>query len=120
MKEAGEDPITGLTGVQFLRAAPIKRIALYKLLLKELLKHTPEDHPDHAHVQQALEAQLSVNALINDRKRVAEDNLFVGGLHEKVQDSSSRFLLKDSVVERDVHDWRGVTMNLMKSIQNTL
>jgi len=26
---------------------PVQRIPRYKLLLTELLKHTPEDHPDY-------------------------------------------------------------------------
>ena len=36
--------------------APIQRICKYPLLLKELLKATPDDHPDHADVAMAATA----------------------------------------------------------------
>ena len=40
---------------------------------QELLKYTSEDHPDHTHVLQAVEAMKDVAMLINEQKRRMEN-----------------------------------------------
>lgn len=40
--------------------------------LKELLKYTPEEHPDHEHVKAACQAMRDVAVLINKRKARVE------------------------------------------------
>eukprot|EP01137_Pigoraptor_chileana_P033941 Opistho-2@25721 len=52
---------------------PIQRICKYPLLLKELLKYTPEGHPDHANVNAALDGMKEVAMLINETKRRMEN-----------------------------------------------
>jgi Rho guanine nucleotide exchange factor 4 len=51
---------------------PVQRICKYCLLLRELLKATPESHPDHASVDAACNAMRSVANDINDKKRRLE------------------------------------------------
>ncbi|XP_043945866.1 phosphatidylinositol 3,4,5-trisphosphate-dependent Rac exchanger 1 protein [Protopterus annectens] len=51
---------------------PIQRICKYPLLLKELMKRTPPKHPDHAAVQNALQAMKTVCTNINETKRQME------------------------------------------------
>ncbi|CAK8691769.1 unnamed protein product [Clavelina lepadiformis] len=51
---------------------PIQRICKYPLLLKELLKKTPEDHPDHNPVKEALALMKEVCSNVNETKRQLE------------------------------------------------
>ncbi|XP_060780028.1 rho guanine nucleotide exchange factor 17-like isoform X2 [Neoarius graeffei] len=56
-----------------LMIKPVQRIPRYELLVKDLLKHTPEDHPDHSHL---LDAQKNIKRLaerINKGRRNAEE-----------------------------------------------
>uniref|UniRef100_A0A671Y058 Rho guanine nucleotide exchange factor 17 n=1 Tax=Sparus aurata TaxID=8175 RepID=A0A671Y058_SPAAU len=56
-----------------LMIKPVQRIPRYELLVKDLLKHTPEDHPDHAYL---LDAQRDIKRLaekINKGRRSAEE-----------------------------------------------
>ncbi|KAK2154175.1 hypothetical protein LSH36_275g08005 [Paralvinella palmiformis] len=48
---------------------PIQRILKYPLLLNELLKSTEDDHPDKAHLIQAIDSMTDVAAMINEYKR---------------------------------------------------
>ena len=52
---------------------PVQRVPRYILLLRELLKHTPSDHPDHAGLVQALERAQRVAELLNTRRRQGEN-----------------------------------------------
>ena len=45
---------------------PVQRIPRYKLLLTELLKHTPEDHPDYQDLVAAVKLVSGVVASINE------------------------------------------------------
>ncbi|XP_037533306.1 rho guanine nucleotide exchange factor 17 [Nematolebias whitei] len=56
-----------------LMIKPVQRIPRYELLVKDLLKHTSEDHPDHSLL---LDAQRDIKRLaekINKGRRSAED-----------------------------------------------
>nr|XP_023648178.1 rho guanine nucleotide exchange factor 17 isoform X2 [Paramormyrops kingsleyae] len=56
-----------------LMIKPVQRIPRYELLVKDLLKHTPEDHPDHSYL---LDAQKNIKCLaerINKGRRNAEE-----------------------------------------------
>uniref|UniRef100_W5L297 Rho guanine nucleotide exchange factor 17 n=1 Tax=Astyanax mexicanus TaxID=7994 RepID=W5L297_ASTMX len=58
-----------------LMIKPVQRIPRYELLVKDLLKHTPEDHPDHPFL---LDAQKNIKRLaekINKGRRNAEEIL---------------------------------------------
>ena len=64
---------------------PIQRIPRYKLLLGELLKHTPVDHPDHGWLEKALGLVSNVAAHINDSVRANENRM-------KVRDIQAQFI----------------------------
>ncbi|XP_077397587.1 rho guanine nucleotide exchange factor 17 [Festucalex cinctus] len=56
-----------------LMIKPVQRIPRYELLVKDLLKHTPDDHPDHSFL---LDAQRDIKRLaekINKGRRSAEE-----------------------------------------------
>lgn len=48
---------------------PVQRIMKYPLLLAELWQATPEDHPDHQPLQEALASAKIINLNINEFKR---------------------------------------------------
>eukprot|EP00339_Tiarina_fusa_P014402 CAMPEP_0117009036 /NCGR_PEP_ID=MMETSP0472-20121206/8327_1 /TAXON_ID=693140 ORGANISM="Tiarina fusus, Strain LIS" /NCGR_SAMPLE_ID=MMETSP0472 /ASSEMBLY_ACC=CAM_ASM_000603 /LENGTH=436 /DNA_ID=CAMNT_0004711225 /DNA_START=18 /DNA_END=1329 /DNA_ORIENTATION=+ len=51
---------------------PIQRVCKYPLFLRELIRYTPEDHPDHTDLQSAFEKINEVVANINEGQRQAE------------------------------------------------
>ncbi|OQV12567.1 Rho guanine nucleotide exchange factor 4 [Hypsibius exemplaris] len=51
---------------------PVQKICKYPLQLAELLKYTPEGHPDCQSVKLALRAMKAVTGMINERKRRLE------------------------------------------------
>jgi hypothetical protein len=61
---------------------PVQRVPRYSLLLKELLRYTPEDHPDYQTLSQALEQMNVVAATINEAKREEENKRKVRHISE--------------------------------------
>ena len=51
---------------------PIQRVPRYRMLLEELLKHTPEDHADHPKCVGALDQIKHIATELNEAKRTAE------------------------------------------------
>jgi hypothetical protein len=51
---------------------PIQRIPRYLLLLKELIKHTPESHPDFTNLNEAHDKIQKVANALNEAEREAE------------------------------------------------
>lgn len=56
-----------------LLITPIQRIPRYQLLLKDLLKHTWEDHPDHVNLTKALGLITDTANYVNQKKMEAEN-----------------------------------------------
>nr|XP_053636117.1 intersectin-1-like [Cherax quadricarinatus] len=62
VKHCQEHPaVQGLTLTAFL-LKPMQRITRYPLLIKQLLKYTPEGHPDNFNTQEALSASETLCA----------------------------------------------------------
>ncbi|KAL6058080.1 Rho guanine nucleotide exchange factor (GEF) 17 [Balamuthia mandrillaris] len=59
----------GILGLESLRHTPIQRIPRYVLLIKELMKYTPEDHEDHPMLKESYEKMSELANYINERKR---------------------------------------------------
>ena len=55
--------------LQSLLIKPVQRVLKYPLLLEKLLKATPQSHPEHRKLMQALEAAQQVAQDINEFKR---------------------------------------------------
>lgn len=51
---------------------PIQKVCKYPLQLKELVKYTWPNHPDHRSLREALDAMKGIATLINERKRKME------------------------------------------------
>jgi len=59
-------------GMESLRVVPIQRIPRYVLLLKALIKYTPEEHPDYRNLEAALNKMSELATFINTKKFEAE------------------------------------------------
>ncbi|XP_051580257.1 rho guanine nucleotide exchange factor 17-like isoform X2 [Myxocyprinus asiaticus] len=92
-----------------LMIKPVQRIPRYELLVKDLLKHTPEDHPDYSFL---LDAQKNIKRLaerINTGRRSAEEleretrvmqeiEAHIEGI-EHILNPQRKFLRQEMVVE---------------------
>lgn len=65
---------------------PIQRICKYPLLLRELVKYTPEDWPNYQNQVEALEAIKRVTTNVNETQRRAENIGVVKQLSERLVD----------------------------------
>ena len=61
----------GLT-LDALLVMPVQRMPRYKLLLEDLLKHTPESHPDHAALRDTVAMVSTLAREINEKIRSSE------------------------------------------------
>eukprot|EP00013_Stygamoeba_regulata_P022255 CAMPEP_0177645734 /NCGR_PEP_ID=MMETSP0447-20121125/9404_1 /TAXON_ID=0 /ORGANISM="Stygamoeba regulata, Strain BSH-02190019" /LENGTH=824 /DNA_ID=CAMNT_0019148231 /DNA_START=190 /DNA_END=2664 /DNA_ORIENTATION=+ len=91
-----DDKCKGLFINSFL-IKPIQRLCKYPLLLRELIEHTPETHPDYSVLISSKEKIEEVVSSVNDEKRKVE-NL------AKMQEIEKRFGLEGlAVEERTLH-----------------
>ncbi|KAJ2158637.1 hypothetical protein GGF46_003637 [Coemansia sp. RSA 552] len=67
LQQAEKDDRVRRLRLESFLLAPVQRVMRYPLLLEALLKHTPEDHPDHDDVALALSIATSVATEV-DRK----------------------------------------------------
>uniref|UniRef100_A0A8D2GGG2 Rho guanine nucleotide exchange factor 17 n=1 Tax=Theropithecus gelada TaxID=9565 RepID=A0A8D2GGG2_THEGE len=92
-----------------LMIKPVQRIPRYELLVKDLLKHTPEDHPDHPLLLEAQRNIKQVAERINKGVRSAEEaerharvlqeiEAHIEGM-EDLQAPLRRFLRQEMVIE---------------------
>jgi hypothetical protein len=64
--------LTEAWNLDALLVKPVQRLVKYPLLLNQLINATPENHPDHAALIQALEAVTKISVRINDLKKRAD------------------------------------------------
>ena len=69
--------------ISSLLIAPVQRCPRYALLLKELIKHTPEAHADYPSLLSAQVHIKHVCMTINEAKRAAEQNKKMTNLAKK-------------------------------------
>lgn len=82
---------------------PVQRIPRYKLLLSELLKHTPASHPDHGAIGRAIRVISDAATHINEaiRSRENEERLRAIGEKEKVDlIEPARVVLREGVLRK--------------------
>ncbi|KAI1301843.1 Rho guanine nucleotide exchange factor 10 [Halotydeus destructor] len=81
-----------------LMVKPVQRFPQFILLLNDLLKHTPAEHPDRMSLQLALTQLETLADRLNERKRDAERHFAVKQLLKDYlsnsSSSSNRFLLR--------------------------
>ena len=75
---------------------PVQRICKYPLLLKEILKHTPDTHADHLPLKSAMERIESVLSAVNDRAQAADESQKILLLQSSIESAEPLELLHPS------------------------
>ncbi len=65
---------------------PVQRIPRYKLLLEELLKHTPETHPDYKSLHVTLGQFKFIADLVNERIRDRQNRDAIAAVQRRISD----------------------------------
>lgn len=86
------DVCAGQSLMSFL-IMPVQRMPRYELLLKELQKATPNDHPDAEHLKNAIQRITDVNTYLNSKKKEADDHFKMIELAEKLVGKAVKMLL---------------------------
>eukprot|EP01080_Neovahlkampfia_damariscottae_P003204 gene3204-5520_t len=86
-------PECGNLPVESFLVKPIQRIPRYKLLLRDLLKETPENHVDFQNLQIAYEKIDYVAGFVNEQKREAENRKVVLNLRTSMPENIQSILL---------------------------
>jgi len=74
LERVSQDPICGGESLMSYLIMPVQRIPRYEILLKELERNTPEDHPDYENLKIALSKIIDINEYINEKKKIAESS----------------------------------------------
>lgn len=74
---------------------PVQRVLRYRLLLADLLKHTPEGHPDQPAVQEAHDRICELAQSFNEDKRTTDDFAKLRDVFGKFVDSEEATLRKE-------------------------
>eukprot|EP01105_Mastigella_eilhardi_P000355 TRINITY_DN1044_c1_g1_i1.p1 TRINITY_DN1044_c1_g1~~TRINITY_DN1044_c1_g1_i1.p1 ORF type:complete len:651 (-),score=196.17 TRINITY_DN1044_c1_g1_i1:37-1959(-) len=106
-QKAGNDNLNTDLGSYLI--LPIQRIPRYQLLLKDLFKHTPKNHPDFKDLADAVEKIGSIASWVNEsqhkyqnRMKIVDLQLEVGGLDEanmKLVSASREFIKEGDLFE---------------------
>lgn len=71
---------------------PFQRFLKYHLLLQEIFKRTPDDHPDYVNLQLAMEQMVKAGEVVNEKKREHEE----ADLRDRQDESDMRVILSVS------------------------
>ena len=71
--------------------APVQRIPRYRLLLRDLIKVTPEEHVDFKNLNKSLDLIMEIATFVNEQKREAENEKKVNTLQEILSDEPKLF-----------------------------
>eukprot|EP01130_Rhizamoeba_saxonica_P008502 TRINITY_DN3443_c0_g1_i1.p1 TRINITY_DN3443_c0_g1~~TRINITY_DN3443_c0_g1_i1.p1 ORF type:complete len:252 (-),score=36.31 TRINITY_DN3443_c0_g1_i1:743-1498(-) len=85
---------------------PIQRLPRYRMLLEDMIKHTPEDHPDYFELQNGLEQLMIVADSVNQAIVEAEEKHKLYQIAKKLITDSSFTVMKPSrsyIMDGDLH-----------------
>ena len=98
------DIFSGVMGIASLRQVPVQRVPRYVLLIKDLLKYTPEDHPDYKQLSDALAGFQKLATEINEKKRSAENQAKLQEYDDLIK--GNRNLLIEDCPDPKSHNWK--------------
>lgn len=64
---------------------PVQRICKYPLLVREIIKHTPEEHADYPLLQQTMAMLQAVAKQINQTKREYENKMKISEIEKQIE-----------------------------------
>ncbi|RCH93227.1 RHO1 GDP-GTP exchange protein 2, partial [Rhizopus stolonifer] len=74
---------------------PTTRLGRYNLLLKEILKNTPKDHPDQKTIPQVMKEIKSFLSQVNEKSGKTENKFSLQILDERLSDVNNEYPQKD-------------------------
>lgn len=75
---------------------PTTRLGRYNLLLKEILKNTPKDHPDQKTIPQVMKEIKSFLSQVNEKSGKTENKFSLQILDERLSDVNNEYPQKVS------------------------
>lgn len=108
LDRAMKDPNSQGIDIESLLIMPVQRIPRYRLLLEQLLKYTPECHPEHTFVSSALDKICNVAMFNNEAIRARENKTKMMSIMMHIEprsridllDDSQRQFMKEGVLQR--------------------
>lgn len=85
---------------------PVQRIPRYRMLLESLLKHTPEDHPDHGKLQTAFKSMEQTATFVNETIRQHEMFVEMVGLQSKITGFSEQLVIPGRLLLKRGTVWK--------------
>eukprot|EP01119_Soliformovum_irregulare_P010103 TRINITY_DN246_c0_g3_i1.p1 TRINITY_DN246_c0_g3~~TRINITY_DN246_c0_g3_i1.p1 ORF type:complete len:1281 (+),score=503.97 TRINITY_DN246_c0_g3_i1:73-3915(+) len=111
LKDCGEDPRTRKLPLNGYLIKPVQRICKYPLLFKELVRHTPETHGDHARLVSARNKIEEIVTYVNEGQRLFESQQRILSIQNSIDGivdlvAPSRILIKEGIlsVQLSSHD----------------
>ncbi|KAF9124881.1 hypothetical protein BGW39_007840 [Mortierella sp. 14UC] len=91
---------------------PVQRIPRYRMLLESLLRHTPEDHPDHRKLQTAFESMEQTANFVNETIRQHEMFGEMVGLRSKITGMNEPLIIPGRVMLKRGNVWKVCRRNV--------
>ncbi|KAG9073305.1 hypothetical protein KI688_001097 [Linnemannia hyalina] len=91
---------------------PVQRIPRYRMLLEGLLRHTPEEHPDHRKLQTAFESMEQTANFVNETIRQHEMFGEMIGLRSKITGMSEPLIIPGRVMLKRGNVWKVCRRNV--------
>eukprot|EP00026_Physarum_polycephalum_P001533 Phypoly_transcript_01535.p1 GENE.Phypoly_transcript_01535~~Phypoly_transcript_01535.p1 ORF type:complete len:1058 (+),score=191.57 Phypoly_transcript_01535:98-3271(+) len=73
LKRVESDPEVRNQEIESFIITPVQQLPRYVMLLNDLLRNTPIEHPDHGSLSSAVEKFRRLTSFVNEQKREAED-----------------------------------------------
>ncbi len=105
LEKCSHSNLSGLTGLETLLVVPVQRIPRYVLLLREVLKYTPESHADFAACTSAYHEMQKVAGLINEKKREYDQTQRLVFVSERLMGGNLNALRETSKNSGRKHDF---------------
>lgn len=107
-------------GIDGFLIKPVQRLPKYVILLKDLVKHTPEDHPDLSNIRGALESFDKVNYHNNESMTKVLNNLRIAELETITKESlvqpGRQFILEENVTVLKQNDVKDLVMYIFNDL----
>lgn len=91
---------------------PVQRIPRYRMLLEGLLRHTPEEHPDHRKLQTAFESMEQTANFVNETIRQHEMFGEMVGLQSKITGMNEPLIIPGRVMLKRGNVWKVCRRNV--------
>ncbi|KAF8933528.1 hypothetical protein BGZ58_006280 [Dissophora ornata] len=91
---------------------PVQRIPRYRMLLGSLLRHTPDDHPDHRKLQTAFESMEQTANFVNETIRRHEMYNEMVDLQSRITGMSEPLILPSRVLLKRGNVWKVCRRNV--------